>query len=441
MSHHFLFRTHATKNIIEGAVTIRRASRKHCTASARGSYFGDDISRSRASRFKLKDHLPQHPRLASTIGQRDRPDSSPSLSPSLSVNIEEEVLSKARIIIQSSTVPDTIKVEELLQACESFARLISEKIQPVRQTTTYQNKAASNLLSLGEIQDGPRTKNVRQTTTNQNKPASNLLSLEEIQDGPEAKNAAAQLLSSTAYEIITDPKIYVTPKLLSAYVNIQSQLGRPRSLPEVFQLYASKPLPKPKTKPMEFTAPNPNKPTAHIPLSVADTALNAAIKIKDLPLCFDIINYSVCARAFQYHKFLRRAFVPISGAVLAPFAVYKLASELSGHLSNMDAAVATEVLFAGILAYVGFTATIGVVAVTTSNDQMDRVTWASGTPLRERWMREEERMLIDRVAGAWGFQQRSRRGEEEGPDWEALREWIGMKGMILDCTELMDGME
>ncbi|KAL8643608.1 MAG: hypothetical protein Q9226_008246 [Calogaya cf. arnoldii] len=412
MSHHFLFRTHATKNIIEGAVTIRRASRKHCTASARRGYFGNGVSGSRASPFKLKDHLPQHPKFASTIGQRDRPDSSPSLSPSLLVNIEEELLSKARILIQSSTVPDTVKVEKLLEACELFARRISEKIQPVRQTITNQNKPASNLLSLGEVQDGPR-----------------------------AKNAAAQLLSSTAYEIITDPKIYVTPKLLSAYANIQSLLGRPWSLPEVFQLYASKPLPKPKTTPLEFTAPNPNKPTAHIPLSVADTALNAAIKIKDLPLCFDIINYSVCARAFQYHKFLRRAFVPISGAVLAPFAVYKLASELSGHLSNMDAAVATDVLFAGILAYVGFTATIGVVAVTTSNDQMDRVTWASGTPLRERWMREEERMLIDRVAGAWGFQQRSRRGEEEGPDWEALREWIGMRGMILDRTELMDGME
>ncbi|KAL8976496.1 MAG: hypothetical protein Q9177_006844 [Variospora cf. flavescens] len=86
------------------------------------------------------------------------------------------------------------------------------------------------------------------------------------------------------------------------------------------------------------------------------------------------------------------------------------------------------------MAYVGFTATIGAVAVTTANDQMDRVTWATGTPLRDRWTREEERMLIDRVAGAWGFQQRWRRGEEEGQDWEALREWIGMRGMALQFT-------
>ena len=84
---------------------------------------------------------------------------------------------------------------------------------------------------------------------------------------------------------------------------------------------------------------------------------------------------------------------------------------------------------------------IGFVAVTTANDQMDRVTWATGMPLRERWLREEERAAIDRVAGAWGFKERWKRGEEVGEEWEALREWTGLRGMILDRTELMDGME
>lgn len=107
----------------------------------------------------------------------------------------------------------------------------------------------------------------------------------------------------------------------------------------------------------------------------------------------------------------------------------------------MDPTAATNMAFAGILAYVGFTATIGVVAVTTSNDQMDRITWATGTPLRERWLREEERALIDQVAGAWGFKDLSKRGEEEGRDWETLREWVGMRGMMLDRVELMEGME
>jgi hypothetical protein len=107
----------------------------------------------------------------------------------------------------------------------------------------------------------------------------------------------------------------------------------------------------------------------------------------------------------------------------------------------MDSAMATNVAFAGILAYVGFTATIGVVAVTTANDQMDRVTWAQGMPLRERWIREDERAAIDRIASAWGFREVWRRGEEEGEDWDNLREWVGRRGMILDRVELMEGME
>ncbi|KAL8902938.1 MAG: hypothetical protein Q9171_007559 [Xanthocarpia ochracea] len=422
MRHHLLIRSQVTKEIIEGAVSRGRASRNLCTAPARRSNNTHNISQSRVFPPRQKNQLHQHARLASTRSQKRGSDLSPN--PSIPSALEDEVLSRARAVLQSSTVPDIAEVEELLQACEAFARLVSEEIKSFRQNTTTEPTPASNLLSLEEIEDDSKARDRK-----------------SVPSTVPGKNAAAQFISSIAYKIITDPKVYITPKLLSTYVNIQSLLGRPESLPEVFHLYASKPIPKPKTNPLKFSIPNPNKPTAHIPLSVAETALNAAIKTKDLPLCFDIINNSVCARAFRYTKFLRRALVPVSGAVVAPFAVYKLASELSVYLSNMDAAVATDVLFAGILAYVGFTATIGVVAVTTSNDQMDRVTWATGTPLRERWMREEERMLIDRVAGAWGFQQRSRRGEEEGPDWEALREWIGMRGMILDRTELMDGME
>jgi hypothetical protein len=42
---------------------------------------------------------------------------------------------------------------------------------------------------------------------------------------------------------------------------------------------------------------------------------------------------------------------------------------------------------------------------------------------------------------AWGFKDVLRRGEEEGEEWENLREFIGMRGMILDKTELMEGMQ
>lgn len=103
--------------------------------------------------------------------------------------------------------------------------------------------------------------------------------------------------------------------------------------------------------------------------------------------------------------------------------------------------MATNVAFVGITAYVGLTAMIGVVAVATANDQMDRITWGQGIPLRERWMREEERAAIDKIAGVWGFREVWRRGEEEGEDWDALREWVGNRGMMLDRVELMEGME
>ena len=33
------------------------------------------------------------------------------------------------------------------------------------------------------------------------------------------------------------------------------------------------------------------------------------------------------------------------------------------------------------------------------------------------------------------------RGDEEGPEWEELREWVGRRGMVLDAVGLMDGME
>ncbi|KAI4125629.1 MAG: hypothetical protein LQ338_004156 [Usnochroma carphineum] len=348
----------------------------------------------------------------------------PTTDARLPTLLDNEVLSKARAVLQPSKIPDAAMVEEALGACERLAQILAEETQPGTQNRGSQHTPASNLLSLEESQSNSEAQGRKDLSSNGS-----------------AKNAAAQLVSSTAYKVVTDPKVFITPKVLSTYVNIQSLLGRPRSFPEIFYLYATKPVPKPDSNPIQYTTQSPNKPSAHIPLQIANTALTAAIKTNDLPLCFDIIDYSVCAPAFRVSKFFRKAFVPLFGAVLAPFAIYKLASELSLYQSTMDSAMATQVLFAGMLAYVGFTATIGVVAVTTANDQMDRVTWAIGTPLRERWMREEERMLIDRVAGAWGFQQRWRRGEEEGPDWEALREWIGMRGMVLDKTELMDGME
>lgn len=255
------------------------------------------------------------------------------------------------------------------------------------------------------------------------------------------REAVAREISKLAQDIIRHPGIFITPTILQTYVSVQALIGHPETLPEAFTLYANKPIPRPNTSPIQYKTPSPNKASSAITASIASLALTAAIEKKDLSLALAIIDTTICTPAFHRSKIIRRALPLIVGGALAPVAVYTVASQLSVYQDSMDTAMATNVAFAGILAYVGFTATIGLVAVTTANDQMDRVTWATGMPLRERWLREEERAALDRVAGAWGFRETFRRGEEEGREWEELREWIGRRGMVLDRVELMEGME
>ena len=133
--------------------------------------------------------------------------------------------------------------------------------------------------------------------------------------------------------------------------------------------------------------------------------------------------------------------MPIGGLALAPLAAYSVASIFGAWQPMLDQQQATWMAFAGIMTYISAVSMTGYVAITTANDQMDRVTWAQGVPLWERWVREDERAAVDRVAGAWGFKSLEKRGEEEGVDWEDLREWVGRRGMVLDKVELMDGME
>lgn len=251
---------------------------------------------------------------------------------------------------------------------------------------------------------------------------------------------AISKLSELAYSVVKHSFIFITPRVLTIYTEIQSTLKQPQTFPEVFHLYANKPIPTGGT-PFKFSQQNPNKISNAIPVPVADSALQTAIDSKQLNAAMDIVESSYTTKAFHRAKFFRKGLLPATAAAVAPVAAYTIATQLATLQTTMDSEMATNVAFAGIMAYTLFTGTIGVVAITTANDQMDRVTWAQGLPLRERWMREEERAAIDKIAGSWGFRETWRRGEEEGEEWDALREWIGMKGMILDRVELMEGME
>lgn len=258
---------------------------------------------------------------------------------------------------------------------------------------------------------------------------------------PASIGKTADLLSNLMYALLTHPTVFITPRLLNAYVSAQKLLRRPSTLPDIFDLYATKPAPVPGSSPPRYRTQNPRAAAAAVPRAVASAALDAAIAARDLDAALGVISTTFRAPAFQRAKLLTRAAPPLVAAVLAPAAAFALAGQLSAAQTTMEPATATATAFAGILTYVACTATIGYVAATTSNDQMDRVTWASGMPLRERWLREEERAAVDRVAGAWGLKDVHKRGEEEGEDWEFLREWIGVRGMVLDRVDLMDGME
>jgi hypothetical protein len=329
----------------------------------------------------------------------------------------QEIQVACNNLLASDKLPSEQETVSALRRCNALAEfLVMDHSSPA---INRKPGATSALLSLDE---SPSTKKI---------PAPKL---------PTILQRTVNELSELAYSVVKHPYVFITPQVLDIYTRTQAILGKAQTFPEVFQLYANKPVPQ-ETTPVRYSKQNPNKISNAIPVPIADRALQVAIDSKQLIVAMDIIESTFNTTAFHRAKFLRKCLLPATGVAVAPVAAYAIASKLALLQTTMDSAMATNVAFAGILAYTFFTGTIGVVAITTANDQMDRVTWAQGLPLRERWMREEERAAIDKVAGSWGFRESWRRGEEEGEDWDALREWIGGKGMILDRVELMEGME
>jgi hypothetical protein len=332
------------------------------------------------------------------------------------------------------------ELQNIESSCEEL--LSPERVPSERETITILLRC--NSLAAWLVTDSPPPSLDRSDGA-----ASALLSLDDsskmkkipLHKLPPAIQRIADQLSAIAFAVVKHPTVFLTPNVLDVYTGIQSSLGKPETFPEVFNMYANKPLPEEGSSPVRYKKQSPNKVANAVPTATANRALQTAIDARQLVVAMDIIDSTYTKPAFLRAKFIRQGLLPATGLTVAPVAAYIVASQFADFQTTMDSAMATNVAFAGILAYVGFTATIGVVAVTTANDQMDRVTWAQGMPLRERWIREDERAAIDKIAGAWGFRETWRRGEEEGEDWDALREWIGRRGMILDRVELMEGME
>jgi hypothetical protein len=341
---------------------------------------------------------------------------------------------------------------ELIAAVERVTRLfLAQQGIPSEETTFAALRACANA-DVKLVADSESQAEVARRESQSESTASHLLNLDNGGGNTAVSahtNAASNAnrpqnvidtLSESAYIIITDPKVVITPRLLEEYINVQARLGRPETLPQVLSLYASKPRPRLVAGNIQYVEQQADKADHAIEAAAAETALDAAIEAKNLDAAIGIIENSYATKAFVKSKLLKQAVIPGAAFAATPVAAYFLATSLSHLQTSMDPNMATNIAFAAILAYVGFTATIGVVVVTTANDQMKRVTWAPGTPLRQRWMREDERAALDKVACSFGFSESHRYGEEEGAEFQALREYILRRGMILDAVELMEGM-
>lgn len=298
---------------------------------------------------------------------------------------------------------------------------------------------------------GSSTSQLDGKSTNSDTAASSLLGLDESK--PKSSQPSASKVSSTtghsglvdhisnaAFKVITHPTVLISQPVLEAYVATQAQLGRPESFPYVLSLYGSKPQPRIKAGPIEYVAQDPHTPAAAVPSHIVDKALDAAIEAKDLDAAVGIVENTYGSKAFQRSKLLKKALVPVSLAAMVPVAVYLLASKLALLQHTYDPAIATMGTGVLIMAYIVFTGTYGMVAMFTHNDQMRRVTYAQGIPLRERWLKEDQRAAFDKIACAFGFSESTRFGEEEGEEFKVLRQFLLRRGLMLDRVELMEGM-
>ncbi|ODM16884.1 hypothetical protein SI65_07849 [Aspergillus cristatus] len=396
--------------------TPRRApfARQHASASPlhRNGHWGQLRSKNGLKTPSISSPLATR-RFESSTSQPSSP-----LDPETTL---QEVAHEASIIHHTDSVPSDASVVQLLEKCQAIAEaLVSREQDHQREASSAPREEGNAISSLLDLEE----KNAKKRPV----PARNT---------PQLVNSVSRI----ANDIVKDEKVFISPSVLACYTKVQTLLKNAEHFPEIFHLYAHKPVPEQNTSPVKYHKANPSNIHSAVPSELTNMALDVAIEQRNLSLVLAIIDNTFCTKAFHRSKVFRKASAPLLGMATAPVACYSIASWASSLQNTMDPSTATGIAFAAGLAYVGGVSSIGVLAITTANDQMERVTWLPGVPLRHRWLREEERAAMDKVALAWGFKSIDYRGEEEGEEWEALREFIGMRGMILDRTDLMPGMQ
>jgi hypothetical protein len=379
------------------------------------------------------------PTIKLPVQSKSRTQASPTSAPSTlsTSNVEENlkwITNTSRNIISSEAVPDDLTVLEVLVQAQEVSNILvfGTPVQPQAETAdkpTASPPGRGSTSSLLELED-------ENTSTVYGAKAASSSTLSAA-----TRQRASSVISETIYDVLRDPKVFITPNALNLYTRTQLLLGRPQYLPAIFDLYATKPIPTAGSSPITYSKTWKAHPKNAIDLSLSGAALDAAIAKKDLSLAIAIIETTVATPSFRFAKALRKAMLPFAAWCTLPFIAYTGADWLSHYQNTMDEDYYRGLVLMGAGGYILTTSVVGFVAVTTYNDQMERVSWHSGYRLRDRWLHEETRLYFDRVAMAWGFKEKWRRGEEQGEEWEALREFLGVKGMVLDRTSLLEGME
>lgn len=334
---------------------------------------------------------------------------------------------EARIkeIYDSPKVEPEAKVLEVLEGLTEIAQnaIAIRSRQPLRTKGPIRQSSAGAILSgLGNDEGEKTEKKIR----------SKQLGLDAL--------PSPSYLSKLAEDLIKHEKVFLSPNVLALYIHLQRLLARPKTIPEALYLYANKPIPVEGSSPPKFSRSSPKAAKQAIPADLADEALTAAIDAKDLALALDVVDHTYRAPAWRRHRMVTKLGLPGVLAGITPLALYMIAQELSVYSGFIDPWTFKLYAFAGLSTYVMCTGTLGFVALTTYNDHHDRVVWRPGVPLLDRYLREDERAALDRIACAWGFKEEWRRGDEEGEEWEGLRQWILLRGMVLDKPDLMPGM-
>jgi hypothetical protein len=242
------------------------------------------------------------------------------------------------------------------------------------------------------------------------------------------RREAVSTLAETLYNVLRAPNVSITRSALRNYTLTQCLLGKPEYLPEIFDLFVFK-------SPPRFTW----LPSGAIPKDLADIALAAAIHKRDMGLAVAITDTTVGTSAYWTQRFIDKALPKLLAIMVFPFTVNTAANWASTYQNTFEVSEAKNMALAAGFAYIGTFGTVAYVAVTTWSDHHDRVHWQSGAGLTQRWLREDERAFLDKIAQSWGFGDKKMHGLESGPEWDALRDTIGVRVMVLDKTEFMPG--